>query len=61
MTALVGANLFWGYNVGNNGEVLLSHLQFADDTLIIGEKSWSNVCLMWAVLLLFLGYFRVEG
>ena len=31
----------------------LTHLQFADDTLIIGEKSWLNVRSMRAVLLLF--------
>jgi len=31
----------------------LSHLQFTDDTLIVGEKSWSNVRFMRAVLLLF--------
>jgi len=31
----------------------LSHLQFTDDTLIVGEKSWSNVRSMRAVLLLF--------
>jgi len=38
--------------VGCDGEVRLTHLQFVDDTLIIGEKSW-NVCSMRAVLLLF--------
>jgi len=31
----------------------LTHLQFADDTLIIGEKSWLNVRTMRSVLLLF--------
>ena len=36
-----------------NGEVRLTHLQFADDTIIIGEKSWRNVRTMRALLLLF--------
>jgi len=31
----------------------LSHLQFADDTLLIGEKSWLNVRSMRVVLLIF--------
>jgi len=53
MQALVGADLFCGYGVGRLGEVRLSHLQFEDDTLIIGEKSWLNVRSMRAVLLLF--------
>jgi len=36
MNAVVGAHLFTGYGVGNGDEVWLTHLQFADDTLIIG-------------------------
>jgi hypothetical protein len=36
-----------------SNEVQLTHLQFADDTLILGENSWSNVRSMRAVLLLF--------
>jgi len=31
----------------------VSHLQFADDTLILGEKSWANVRALRAVLNLF--------
>jgi hypothetical protein len=53
MKSLVDANLFTGYHVGHSNEVQLTHLQFADDTLILGEKSWSNVRSMRAVLLLF--------
>ena len=53
MNSLVTANLFNGYDVGSTGEVKLTHLQFADDTLIIGKKSWLNVRSMRAVLLLF--------
>jgi len=52
MKALVTNNLFHAYGVGRQGEVKLSHLQFADDTLIIGEKCWLNVCSIRAVLLL---------
>jgi len=53
MTTVVGANLFTGYGVGRVGEVRLTHLQFADDTIIIGEKSWLNVRTMRVLLLLF--------
>jgi len=53
MQALVEAQLFKGYRVGREGEVRLTHLQFADDTLILGEKSWLNVRSMRAMLLLF--------
>ncbi|MCI22831.1 cysteine-rich receptor-like protein kinase, partial [Trifolium medium] len=31
----------------------VSHLQFADDTLLLGEKSWANVRALRAVLVLF--------
>jgi len=53
MQALVEAQLFKGYWVGRVREVRLTHLQFVDDTLILGEKSWLNVRSMRAVLLLF--------
>ena len=53
MNAAVEAQLFRGYGVGRDEEVGLTHLQFADDTLIIGEKSWRNVRSMHVVLLLF--------
>jgi hypothetical protein len=32
--------------------MVVSHLQFADDTLFLGVKSWVNVHAMRAVLLL---------
>lgn len=57
MNSMVGADMFKGYGVGRDGEVRLTHLQFADDTLIIGEKSWLNIRSMRAVLL-FLRRFR---
>ncbi|XP_039687884.1 uncharacterized protein [Medicago truncatula] len=53
MKAVVGAQLFTGYGVGGANDVRVTHLQFTDDTLIIGEKSWPNVRSMTAVLLLF--------
>jgi hypothetical protein len=39
-------NLFTGYKVGRSDPVTVSHLQFADDTLILGEKSWANIRAM---------------
>jgi hypothetical protein len=33
--------------------VTVSHLQFADDTLLLGAKSWGNVRVLRAVLVLF--------
>lgn len=35
------------------GELKLTHLQFADDTLITADKSWLNVRSMRAVLMVF--------
>jgi len=54
MMSLVEANLFNGYRVGRENALGVSHLQFADDTLIIGEKSWLNVRSMQTVLLIFM-------
>ncbi|GAU48424.1 hypothetical protein TSUD_405540 [Trifolium subterraneum] len=34
-------------------EVQVSHLQFADDTLLVGAKNWANVRALKAVLVLF--------
>jgi hypothetical protein len=53
MNSVVRAQMFTGYGIGANNEVRMTHLQFADDTLIIGEKSWLNVRTMRSVLLLF--------
>jgi hypothetical protein len=39
MKSLVDVGLFRGYSIGEQEGVQLTHLQFADDTLIIGEKS----------------------
>jgi hypothetical protein len=53
MNGAVANNLFRGYHVGTSNSVGVSHLQFADDTLLIGEKSWANVRALRAVLTLF--------
>lgn len=39
--------------VGQVQPLSISHLQFADDTLILGEISWANVWAMHVVLYLF--------
>ncbi|KAK2403398.1 hypothetical protein P8452_09421 [Trifolium repens] len=39
MEAVVACNLFTGYIIGEQDPVTISHLQFADDTLLLGIKS----------------------
>jgi hypothetical protein len=39
-TATVHVSLFLGYKIGEASLVCVSHLQFANDTLILGEKNW---------------------
>jgi hypothetical protein len=41
MRAMVEGNRFLGYRVGGQGAVIVSHLQFTDDTLLLGLKSWA--------------------
>jgi len=53
MDSLSHNNLYKGNKVGRNDPVVVSHLQFADDTLILGEKSWANIRAMRAVLIIF--------
>ena len=38
MQSLIINNLFSGYKMGRYDPVTVSHLQFADDTLIVGEN-----------------------
>jgi hypothetical protein len=45
--------MFTGYSVGEQNSITVSHLQFGDDTLLLGTKSWANVRALWAVLVLF--------
>jgi len=53
MESLLLHNIFAGYKVGASDPEVVSHLQFVDDTLILGEKSWANIRAMRVVLLLF--------
>ena len=52
MRRAVEVGQFIGYKF-NMGEDRFTHLQYADDTLIIGEKKWSNIKIIKANLLLF--------
>ncbi|PNY07495.1 cysteine-rich receptor-like protein kinase, partial [Trifolium pratense] len=52
MEAMVARNLFTGY-ISAQGSISVSHLQFADDTLLLGVKSWANVRALRVVLVLF--------
>jgi len=60
MESLSRNSLFSGYKVGNNDSTQVSHLQFADDTLILGDKSWANIRAMRAILLLFQSLFGLK-
>jgi len=52
MNALLEVGLFSGYKVGaNNNLVSITHLQFVDDTLLIGDQSWANIRALKALLL----------
>jgi len=53
MSTLVSDNIFTPYSIGAQTIVSVSHLQFADDILLVGVKSWANVRAMKANLLLF--------
>ncbi|MCI05860.1 RNA-directed DNA polymerase (Reverse transcriptase), partial [Trifolium medium] len=53
MQAMVETGVFMGYRMGIQDSITVSHLQFADDTLLLGSKSWVNVCTLREVLVLF--------
>ncbi|GAU40363.1 hypothetical protein TSUD_319750 [Trifolium subterraneum] len=53
METAVARNLFTGYTFGERNPVSVSHLQFADDTLLLGAKSWANIRALRVVLVLF--------
>jgi len=53
MKAIVDNHLFTGYSVGTTNPVGVSHLQFTDDTLLLGHKSWANVRALRATLIMF--------
>jgi len=53
MKAVVDSHRFTDYKFGAQEGLSVSHLQFADDTLLMGEKSWANVRALRAILVLF--------
>jgi hypothetical protein len=55
LETLVASGLFKGYQVGSKttSVVHLSHLQFVDDTLIVGENSWANIRVLKVNLVMF--------
>ncbi|MCI05775.1 cysteine-rich receptor-like protein kinase, partial [Trifolium medium] len=53
MQAMVENQFFTGYSFGMQNSISISHLQFVDDTLLLGTKSWANVRVLRAVLVLF--------
>lgn len=53
MKSMVDNRHFTGYSVGTPTPVGVSHLQFADDTLLLGHKSWANVRALRATLIMF--------
>ena len=44
---------YQGSEVDTNNLLSITHLQFADDTLLIGDRSWANIRALKALLLLF--------
>ncbi|PNY00278.1 cytochrome p450 [Trifolium pratense] len=53
MRAMVQSQIFTCYSIGSVDSTVVSHLQFADDTLLQGVKSWANVRAIRVVLVLF--------
>ena len=53
MKSMVENNLFTDYAVDHEKDTVVSHLKFADDTLLLGAKSWANVKALRAILSLF--------
>ncbi|CAL0325061.1 unnamed protein product [Lupinus luteus] len=49
MRSVVSKQIFKGYSVGKD-KVVISHLQYADDTLLIGEESVDNVLALKYIL-----------
>ncbi|GAU22487.1 hypothetical protein TSUD_296060 [Trifolium subterraneum] len=50
-----------GYNIGVQNPLSVSHLQFADDTLLLGTKSWANVPSLRDVLVQFESMSRLQN
>jgi hypothetical protein len=53
MKAMVETNIFTGYSIRVQHPAIISHLQFADDMLLLGVKSRANVRALRAVHVLF--------
>ena len=53
MKVVVDKGLFTPYGVGTHGDVVISNLQFANDTLLMRVKGWANIHILKAVLILF--------
>jgi len=53
MKVVVNQGLFSPYEVGTFGDISISNLQFADDTLLMRNKSWANIRALKVVLILF--------
>ncbi|GAU45474.1 hypothetical protein TSUD_190930 [Trifolium subterraneum] len=57
MARAVATNRFMGFQIGNNG-YNVSHLQYADDTLCIGEATVEN---LWSLKAILRGFEMVSG
>ncbi|MCH96040.1 RNA-directed DNA polymerase (Reverse transcriptase), partial [Trifolium medium] len=57
MRSAVDKNLFKGFGVGSEG-LVVSHLQYADDTLCIGEATMDN---LWALKAILRGFELASG
>ena len=53
MNSVMEQGMFEPYKVGTHGDVVISHLQFADDTLLMGAKSLGNIRILKFLLRLF--------
>ena len=51
--AVVKKGMFQGLDMGPHGNVTITHLQFADDTLLVGTKNCASIRALKVVLLLF--------
>ncbi|XP_019429814.1 PREDICTED: uncharacterized protein LOC109337317, partial [Lupinus angustifolius] len=49
MRFVVSKKIFTGYSVGRD-KIVISHLQYADDTLLIGENSVDNIMVLKSIL-----------
>jgi len=60
MSVMVWSNLFIGYRTGSVNSTVISHVQFADDMLLLGVKIWANVWAFRVVLVLFEAMFGLK-